>query len=165
VTQKSDLESQIKDVESRFHDEEATGQELNKKKKKREQEIDGMKKDIDDIRLSLQKFENECKPRDNQIHMLQDEMAQQDESIAKLTRERRRLEEQNTKTTEQLEAEEDKVYHLNKLKTKVWSPNSNRLSMNSKRISNARRRAAPIWTNPNAKIKKSSRSTGNWRLH
>jgi len=46
-------------------------------------------------------------------------MSQQDETMAKLTRERKRLEEQNSKTTEQLQAEEDKVNHLTKLKTKL----------------------------------------------
>ncbi|CAF4655962.1 unnamed protein product, partial [Rotaria magnacalcarata] len=73
--------------------------------------MDGLKKDIDDMRLNLHKAENECKTRDTQIHTLQDEIAHQDESIAKVTRERKRLEEQNTKTTEQLQAEEDKVNH------------------------------------------------------
>jgi len=119
ATQKADLEQQVKEMEQRISEEEGVSSDLNKKKKKLEQDIDGLKKDIDDIRLSLQKSENECKTRDNQIRMLQDEMAQQDESIAKLTRERKRLEEQNTKTTETLQAEEDKVNHLNKLKTKL----------------------------------------------
>ena len=49
--------------------------ELNNKKKKLEHDIDGLKKDIDDMRLNLQKAENECKTRDNQIHTLQDEMS------------------------------------------------------------------------------------------
>ena len=46
------------------------------------------------MRLNLQKSENECKTRDNQIHTLQDEIARQDETIAKATRERKRLEEE-----------------------------------------------------------------------
>ncbi|UJR25222.1 hypothetical protein I4U23_006574 [Adineta vaga] len=119
VTQKADLEQQIKDIEERVNEEEEISNELNNKKKKLEHDIDGLKKDIDDMRLNLQKSENESKTRDNQIHTLQSEMAQQDETIAKITRERKRLEEQNSKTTEQLQAEEDKVNHLNKLKTKL----------------------------------------------
>jgi hypothetical protein len=50
---------------------------------------------------------------------LQDEMAQQDQSIAKLTKEKKRMEETNQKTLEQLQQEEDKVNHLNKVKSKL----------------------------------------------
>ncbi|CAF1406288.1 unnamed protein product, partial [Didymodactylos carnosus] len=76
VSQKADLEQQIKDMEEHIREEEEASTELQNKRKKLEHDIDALKKDIDDMRLNLQKAENECKTRDNQIHTLQDEMAQ-----------------------------------------------------------------------------------------
>lgn len=46
-------------------------------------------------------------------------MAQQDEQIAKLNKEKKAMEELQKKTLEDLQAEEDKVNHLTKLKTKL----------------------------------------------
>lgn len=63
--------------------------------------------------------EQEKQTKDNQIKTLQDEMAQQDEQIAKLNKEKKAMEELQKKTLEDLQAEEDKVNHLTKLKTKL----------------------------------------------
>ena len=63
--------------------------------------------------------EEEKKARDNQIKTLNDEMAHQDESIAKLQKEKKGLDENLKKTQEDLQAEEDKCNHLNKLKQKL----------------------------------------------
>lgn len=63
--------------------------------------------------------EQEKQTRDNQIKTLQDEMAQQDEQIAKLNKDKKAMEELQKKTLEDLQAEEDKVNHLTKLKTKL----------------------------------------------
>lgn len=46
-------------------------------------------------------------------------MAAQDEALSKVNKEKKNLEEQHKKTMEDLQAEEDKVNHLNKLKTKL----------------------------------------------
>ncbi len=46
-------------------------------------------------------------------------MAQQDDLVAKLNKEKKNLEEHNRKVTEGLQAEEDKVNHLNKVKAKL----------------------------------------------
>ena len=46
-------------------------------------------------------------------------MQHQDEQIAKLNKEKKGVEEQNKKLLEDLQAEEDKVNHLNKLKAKL----------------------------------------------
>ncbi|CAF3094170.1 unnamed protein product [Rotaria sp. Silwood2] len=63
VTEKADLEQTIKELEERFSQEEDSAQQLNNKKKKLEQDIDTLKKDIDDMRLNLNKSENEVKSR------------------------------------------------------------------------------------------------------
>ena len=59
-------------------------------------------------------------------------MARQDESIAKLTKDKKNLDENLRKTQDDLQAEEDKVNHLSKVKTKlenqlddvswIWAP-------------------------------------------
>ena len=46
-------------------------------------------------------------------------MAAQDEQLSKVNKEKKNLEELQKKTLEDLQAEEDKVNHLNKLKTKL----------------------------------------------
>lgn len=53
------------------------------------------------------------------ITRLQDEMAALDEQLAKLTKDKKRLEEANSRTGESLAQEEDKVRHLSKAKAKL----------------------------------------------
>ena len=80
-----------------------------------------LKQNIQDTTTKLHKAEAENKSKESQIRKMQDEMTSQDDSNAKLTRERKRLEELNAKTLEQLQQEEDKVNHLNKVKAlMVW---------------------------------------------
>ena len=50
---------------------------------------------------------------------LTEEMASQDESIAKLTKEKKALQEAHQQTLDDLQAEEDKVNTLTKAKTKL----------------------------------------------
>jgi len=48
-------------------------------------------------------------------------MGNQDELVAKLNKEKKHQEEINRKLTEDLQSQEDKVNHLNKVKTKLES--------------------------------------------
>ena len=50
---------------------------------------------------------------------LNDEMARQDDQIAKLNKDKKGLDENLRKTQDDLQAEEDKCNHLNKLKQKL----------------------------------------------
>ena len=63
--------------------------------KKLAAEGEELKKDIEDLERSLAKAEQEKNTKETQIKSLQDEMAQQDELIAKLTREKKKVEENN----------------------------------------------------------------------
>ena len=54
-----------------------------------------------------------------QVKNLTEEMASQDESIAKLTKEKKALQEAHQQTLDDLQAEEDKVNTLTKAKTKL----------------------------------------------
>ena len=55
----------------------------------------------------------------HQVKNLTEEMASQDEGIAKLTKEKKALQEAHQQTLDDLQAEEDKVNTLTKAKTKL----------------------------------------------
>merc|ERR1711935_1028024 len=78
-----------------------------------------IKKDIEDLELSIQKLEQEKTNRDHTIRTLNDEIANQDEVINKLNKEKKHLMENAAKSCEDLQASEDKVEHLSKIKQKL----------------------------------------------
>jgi myosin heavy chain 6/7 len=109
----------MQDTQERLTQEEDARNQLFQNKKKLEQEISGLKKDIEDLELGLQKSEQDKATKDHQIRNLNDEIAHQDELINKLNKEKKHMQEVNQKTSEDLQATEDKVNHLNKVKAKL----------------------------------------------
>merc|ERR1712190_209791 len=57
--------------------------------------------------------------RDHSIRSLNDEIASQDEVINKLNKEKKLASENSSKATEDFQVAEDKVSHLNKIKSKL----------------------------------------------
>ncbi|MEQ2205991.1 hypothetical protein XENOCAPTIV_020369, partial [Xenoophorus captivus] len=108
IKSKIQLEAKLKETSERLEDEEEINAELTAKKRKLEDECSELKKDIDDLELTLAKVKN-----------LTEEMATQDEAIAKLTKEKKALQEAHQQTLDDLQAEEDKVNTLTKAKTKL----------------------------------------------
>merc|ERR1712172_454239 len=80
-----------------------------------------IKKDIEDLEISIQKLEQEKTNRDHTIRSLNDEIANQDEVINKLNKEKKHISENAAKSTEDLQVAEDKVNHLNQIKSKLES--------------------------------------------
>ncbi|XP_005176298.1 myosin heavy chain, muscle isoform X18 [Musca domestica] len=117
--QKNDLENQLRDIQDRLTQEEDARNQLFQQKKKADQEISGLKKDIEDLELNIQKAEQDKSTKDHQIRNLNDEIAHQDELINKLNKEKKMQGEANQKTGEELQAAEDKINHLNKVKAKL----------------------------------------------
>lgn len=117
--QKIDLESQLTDTQERLQAEEDARNQLFQQKKKIEQELSGIRKDAEDLELALSKLDADKTTKDHQIRSLNDEIARQDELINKLNKEKKHMQEINQKTSEDLQAAEDKVNHLNKVKTKL----------------------------------------------
>lgn len=109
----------FQDVTDRLQQEEDARNNLFQNKKKLEQEVSGLKKDIEDLELAIQKSEQDKATKDHQIRNLNDEIAHQDELINKLNKEKKNQSEVNQKTAEELQAAEDKVNHLNKVKVKL----------------------------------------------
>merc|ERR1719195_2065250 len=83
--------------------------------------IGAVKKDIEDVELAITKVETEKGTRDHTIRTLQDEIAEQDEVINKLNKEKKHLSATQAKSAEDLESAEEKVKHLNQVKSQLES--------------------------------------------
>merc|ERR1712025_847760 len=80
-----------------------------------------VKKDIEDIELAIVKVEQEKGNRDHTIKVLQDEIAEQDEVINKLNKEKKHLSATQAKSNEDLIGAEEKVKHLSQVKSQLES--------------------------------------------
>merc|ERR1719340_476336 len=84
-------------------------------------EVAVIKKDIEDLELALQRLEQEKTNRDHTIRGLNDEVAQNDEAINKLNKEKKHIGDTQAKASDDLQAAEEKVGHLNGVKSKLES--------------------------------------------
>jgi len=89
--------------------------------KKMNGEVGVIKKDIEDLELALQRLEQEKTNRDHTIRGLNDEVAQNDEAINKLNKEKKHIADNQSKSSDDLQAAEEKVNHLNSVKSKLES--------------------------------------------
>jgi myosin heavy chain 6/7 len=117
--QKADFEVELADAGITLSTMEQTRQLATADKKILEQDNVVIKKDIEDLEMSIQKLEQEKTNRDHTIHSLNDEICNQDEVINKLNKEKKHMSENSAKSTEDLQVAEDKVNHLNKIKSKL----------------------------------------------
>merc|ERR1719328_424976 len=90
-------------------------------KKALEGENQVIKKDIEDLELAIQKLEQEKTNRDHILRTLNDEIAEQDEVLNKLNKEKKHAAENQSKALEDYQSGEDKLNHLNGMKTKLES--------------------------------------------
>ncbi|KAF8792401.1 Myosin-3 like protein [Argiope bruennichi] len=119
LAQKADLASQLTDVQERLTHEEDAHLQMAQIRKKLELDLNTLKKEVEDLELTIQKAEQDKQSRDHQIRNLNEEISHQDDLINKLTKEKKHLQEINQKTSEDLQVTEDKVNHLNKVKIKL----------------------------------------------
>merc|ERR1719346_604539 len=115
------LEKNLVEAQDKLAQREAARQDAMQDKKVLEQEVVAIKKDIDDIMVAIQKLEQEKTNRDHTIRSLNDEIANRDEVINKLNKEKKHISENAAKSAEDLNAAEDKVAHLNQIKSKLES--------------------------------------------
>merc|ERR1712033_121337 len=80
-----------------------------------------VKKDIEDIELAIVKVEQEKGNRDHTIKVLQDEIAEQDEIINKLNKEKKHIAETQAKSNDDMVSVNEKVEHLASIKSKLES--------------------------------------------
>uniref|UniRef100_A0A674DPW2 Myosin-7 n=1 Tax=Salmo trutta TaxID=8032 RepID=A0A674DPW2_SALTR len=124
IKNKIQLEAKGKELMERLEDEEEINAELTAKKRKLEEECSELKKDIDDLELTLAKVEKEKHATENKVILnrvlkLLTGSVSLDEIIAKLTKEKKALQEAHQQTLDDLQSEEDKVNNLTKAKAKL----------------------------------------------
>merc|ERR1712142_351881 len=118
-TAKADLEIQLKNAGQSLTIKEEQRQEATQEKREVEAETQVLKKDIEDLELAIQKLEQEKTNRDHVIRSLNDEISSQDEVINKVNKEKKHIGEHSAKASEDYQAAEDKVSHLNNIKSKL----------------------------------------------
>merc|ERR1712083_40495 len=116
---KTMLEKGLVDAGNKLVECEQTRQQAGLDKKALEGDNVVIKKDIEDLELSIQKLEQEKTNRDHTIRTLNDEIANQDEVLNKPNKERSILGENSAKSMEDLQVAQEKVEHLSKIKTKL----------------------------------------------
>merc|ERR1719225_2362844 len=116
---KADLEVQLADAGDKLIEMEGNRQQATLDKKALEQDNVGIKKDIGDLEMAIQKLEQEKTNRNHVIRHLNDEIASVDEVINKLNKEKKHVSDCASKSVEDLQATEEKVAHLNRIKSKL----------------------------------------------
>merc|ERR1711892_1260364 len=115
------LEKELVEAQATLADKEQERQEALAGKKDLEAENLVIRKDIDDVNMSIQKLEQEKTNRDHPIRSLQDELANQDEIINKLNKEKNHVSESAAKSAEDLQSADDKVSHMSSVVKKLES--------------------------------------------
>jgi myosin heavy chain 6/7 len=116
---KNELQAQINDLETRLSQEEDARHQLTQQTKKLQSEQSAVKKDLAAVAARIEATQGEGGSKDLLIKNLQDEIAQQEELISKLSKEKKAIQEQSQKSAEDSQSQEDKVNHLNKVKSKL----------------------------------------------
>merc|ERR1719328_615611 len=116
---RADLEVQLAAAGDKLVEMEANRQQAGLDKKALEAENVIIKKDIGDLEMAIQKLEQEKTNRNHVIRHLNDEIASVDEVINKLNKEKKHMGDNASKSVEDLQAAEEKVEHLNRIKSKL----------------------------------------------
>merc|ERR1712112_810113 len=118
---KAETEVELATKSNILKGEEASRIELAAEVKAHSGSIGAVKKDIEDVELAITKVETEKGNRDHTIKVLQDEIAEQDEVINKLNKEKKHLSATQAKSNEDLIGAEEKVKHLSQVKSQLES--------------------------------------------
>merc|ERR1712121_432653 len=118
---KSETEVELANQQKVLAAEEASRVELAAQVKAHSGSIGAVKKDIEDVELAILKVEQDKGNRDHTIKVLQAEVAEQDEVINKLNKEKKHLSATQAKSSEDLVAAEEKVAHLMSIKAQLQS--------------------------------------------
>merc|ERR1719445_1011144 len=83
-------------------------------KRRFEGDLTSFRKDIEDLEMTIQRAEQDNTNKDHTIRSLNDEIAQQDELINKLNKEKKYMQESQAKQSEELNTSEEKLENLTK---------------------------------------------------
>merc|ERR1719216_301232 len=116
---KNDLQKQVDELKNRIKGEEELKASINAQGDKVKGEAGKLRGDIKSLESSLEATEEDKMTKDGQIRTLREEIAHQEELIAKLQKEKRGIADGKQKTEEDIQSMEDKCNHLNKVKGKL----------------------------------------------
>merc|ERR1719320_1989862 len=117
--ERSDLAKQVDQVESRIRAEEDHRRASEQSGGKVRKDMEKMKDDMKEIENNIEKAEEDIVTKDSQTRTLKEELAHQEELVAKLIREKKTAGESRQKTEEDIQANEDRCNHLTKVKLKL----------------------------------------------
>merc|ERR1719434_102201 len=118
---KAQAESELKEAQAVLSSEESSRVALAAEVKAHSGSVGVVKKEIEDIELAIAKVELEKGNRDHTIKVLQDEIAEQDEVINKLNKEKKHIAETQAKSNDDMISVNEKVGHLASVKSKLES--------------------------------------------
>merc|ERR1719221_1756382 len=118
---KAQAESELKAAQAVLAEEESSRVALAAEVKAHSGSVGVVKKEIEDIELAIAKVELEKGNRDHTIKVLQDEIAEQDEVINKLNKEKKHIAENQAKSNDDMISPNEKVDHLASVKSKLES--------------------------------------------
>merc|ERR1712223_2041788 len=116
---KNDIQKQLDETNSRIRSEEEAISNLGSQGSKVKQDADKLRGEVRLLDSTMEACEEDKITKDNQIRTLKEEIAHQEDLVAKLQKEKRAAVEARQKTEEGIQAMEDKCNHLNKLKIKL----------------------------------------------
>ena len=116
---KNDIQKQLDDTNARIRGEEESKASLEQQQGKVIQDADRLRGEIKILESQMEACEEDKATKDSQIRTLKEEIAHQEELIAKLQKEKRGVADSRQKTEEDTQAMEDKCNHLNKVKAKL----------------------------------------------
>jgi len=116
---KNDIQKQLDDTNNRIRGEEEAKASLEQQSQKVLLDADRLRGEIKILESQMESCEDDKATKDSQIRTLKEEIAHQEELIAKLQKEKRGVGESRQKTEEDTQAMEDKCNHLNKVKGKL----------------------------------------------
>merc|ERR1719431_1566607 len=114
--QKNDLQKQVDETKLRVKNEEDLINGINQAGVKVSADANRLREDIKTLESECEKAEEDKNTKDNQIRTLREEIAHQEELIAKLGKEKKGAGEGRQKTEEDIQAMEDRCNHLSKVK-------------------------------------------------
>merc|ERR1719295_1325912 len=116
---KLDVEKQLNDTMARVKAEEEQKAAISQQATKVKSDADRLRGEIKELESKMEACEEDKATKDSQIRTLKDEVAHQEELIAKLHKEKRSIGDSKQKTEEDMQAMEDKCNYLNKVKGKL----------------------------------------------
>merc|ERR1711931_577494 len=116
---KNDVQKQLDDTMARVKGEEEQKATISQQASKVKSDADRLRGEIKELESKMEACEEDKSTKDSQIRTLKDEVAHQEELIAKLHKEKRSIGDSKQKTEEDMQAMEDKCNYLNKVKGKL----------------------------------------------